>query len=65
MQATLSNRRFQLLLNGGLGVVALAAGAFGTRHFMRGGWPLHHADPLLVGAAALLLLVAYPFKAWG
>ena len=29
------------------------------------GWPLHHADPLLVGRPALLFLVAYAFKAWG
>src|SRR5258708_19790368 len=32
---------------------------------MRSGWPLHHADPLLVGASALLFVIAYAFKAWG
>ena len=32
---------------------------------MGGGWPLHHADPVLVGAAAFLFLIAYAFKAWG
>ena len=35
------------------------------RHFVGGGWPIHHADPLLVSCAALLFLCAYAFKAWG
>jgi nickel/cobalt exporter len=43
-----------------LGVSFLSA-----RHFIHGGWPLHHADPILVGAAAFLFLIAYAFKAWG
>ena len=36
----------------GFGVMLLAVAFFSARHFMRSGWPLHHADPLLVGAAA-------------
>src|SRR4051812_25329453 len=32
---------------------------------MHQGWPLHHADPVLVGAAGILYLIAYAFKAWG
>ena len=32
---------------------------------MHSGWPLHHADPLLVVASALLFFIAYAFKAWG
>ena len=43
----------------------LAVAFFSARHFMRSGWPLHHADPLLVGASALLFFIAYAFKAWG
>jgi Lysylphosphatidylglycerol synthase TM region len=63
--AFLSSKRTQLLLNGGFGVVLLAVGVFSARRFVRGGWPLHHADPVLVGASALLFLVAYAFKAFG
>ena len=61
----LSDKRFQLLLNGGFGVVLLVVAFFSTRHFLHGGWPLHHADPVLVAASALLFLIAYAFKAWG
>ena len=61
----LSDKRFQLLLNGGFGVVLLVVAVFSTRHFLHGGWPLHHADPVLVAASALLFLIAYAFKAWG
>ena len=59
------DRKVQLLLNGGFGVVALAAGLLGARHFVRSGWPLHHADPVLVAGSSALFLVAYAFKAWG
>jgi uncharacterized membrane protein YbhN (UPF0104 family) len=52
-------------LNGGLGLVLLAIAIFSGKHFMKGGWPLKHADPILVVAAALLFLIAYAFKAWG
>jgi Lysylphosphatidylglycerol synthase TM region len=61
----LSNRKVQLLLNGGFGVALLAAAFVSVRHFARGGWPIHHADPVLVSGAALLFLAAYAFKAWG
>jgi len=54
-----------VLLNGGLGLGLLAVSLFSLRHFANMGWPLHHADPWLVVASALLFLVAYPFKAWG
>ena len=43
----------------------LAVSVFSVRHFLKGGWPLRSADPLLVVASALLFLVAYAFKAWG
>ena len=61
----LSNRKIQLVLNGGFGLVLLAVAFFSVRHFVGGGWPIHHADPMLVSGAALLFLAAYAFKAWG
>jgi Lysylphosphatidylglycerol synthase TM region len=61
----LSNRKVQLVLNGGFGLVLLAVAVFSVRHFVGGGWPIHHADPVLVSGAALLFLAAYAFKAWG
>jgi hypothetical protein len=61
----LSDKRFQLWLNGGFGLVLLVVAVFSTRRFVHGGWPLHHADPVLVAGSALLFLIAYAFKAWG
>ncbi len=61
----LSNRKIQLALNGGFGLVLLAVAVFSVRHFVGSGWPIHHADPLLVSGSALLFLAAYAFKAWG
>ena len=61
----LSNRKIQLVLNGGFGVILLGVAFVSVRHFVSGGWPIHHADPLLVTCAGLLFLVAYAFKAWG
>ena len=65
MRRLLSNKKAQIAFNGGLVVVVLAAAGVGGSRFARGGWPLHHADPLLVTGATLLFLVAYAFKAWG
>src|SRR5205814_6791161 len=61
----LSNRKVQLALNGGFGLVLLAVAFFSVRHFVGSGWPIHHADPVLVSGAALLFLAAAAFKAWG
>jgi hypothetical protein len=61
----LSNRKAQILLNGGFGVVLLVVAFFSAKHFMRTGWPLHHANVWLVVASAALFFVAYAFKAWG
>ena len=61
----LSNRKVQLVLNGGFGLVLLAVAFFSARHFVGAGWPIHHADPVLVSGSALLFLAAYAFKAWG
>jgi len=65
VRVLLSNRKIQIALNGGFGAILLAVSVFSTKHFVHTGWPLRHADPVLVGAAALLYLAAYPFKAWG
>jgi Lysylphosphatidylglycerol synthase TM region len=60
-----SNRKVQLVLNGGFGVLLLGVAVVSVRHFTAGGWPIHHADPVLVTGSALLFLAAYAFKAWG
>jgi hypothetical protein len=61
----ISNRKVQLVLNGGFGLALLAVAYVSVRHFVGSGWPIHHADPVLVVGAALLFLVAAAFKAWG
>jgi hypothetical protein len=61
----LSNRKAQIALNGGFGLVLLVVAYFSAQHFMRQGWPLHHANLWLVVASAALYFVAYAFKAWG
>jgi hypothetical protein len=61
----LANRKVQVALNGGFGLLLLGVAFLSAKHFVKGGWPLHHADPILVGGAAFLFLVAYAFKAWG
>jgi uncharacterized membrane protein YbhN (UPF0104 family) len=61
----LSNKKVQLLLNAGFGLVLLGVALFSAKHFISGGWPLKKADPVLVGASAFLFLIAYAFKAWG
>ncbi len=65
MRSLFTNRKAQIVLNGGFGLVLLAVAIVSVRHFVRNGWPLHHADPVLVSGAAILFLVAYAFKAWG
>jgi uncharacterized membrane protein YbhN (UPF0104 family) len=65
VRVLLRNRKVQILLNAGLGLGLLAVSFFSAKHFVKGGWPLHHADPVLVVAAAALFLIAYAFKAWG
>jgi hypothetical protein len=61
----LSNRKVQLVLNGGFGLALLVVAVASVRHFVGSGWPIHHADPVLVAGSALLFLAAYAFKAWG
>jgi uncharacterized membrane protein YbhN (UPF0104 family) len=45
-------------------LVGLATSGLVARHFVKTGWPLHQANPWLVGAAALIFLAAYAAKAW-
>ena len=65
MRRLFSNRKAQIVFNGGLAAVVLTAALVGGRRFAHSGWPLQHADPLLATGAALLFLSAYAFKAWG
>ena len=65
MRTLLKNKKVQVAVNGGLGLGLLAVSWLSAKHFIKGGWPLHHADPILVGAAAALFLIAYAFKALG
>jgi uncharacterized membrane protein YbhN (UPF0104 family) len=60
-----ASRRARIGLNVTFMTGALAAAALTILHFAHSGWPLAHADPLLVVAAGILLLFAYAFKAWG
>ncbi|HZR96280.1 MAG TPA: lysylphosphatidylglycerol synthase domain-containing protein [Gaiellaceae bacterium] len=65
MRRLLRNKKVQVAVNGGLGLGLLLVAWISARHFMKGGWPLHHADPVLVVASAVLFLIAYAFKAFG
>ena len=53
------------LLNITLVGVAAVVAALVARHFALAGWPIHHANPWLVGVAAVVMLAAYGAKAWG
>jgi hypothetical protein len=59
------SRSLKIFVNVASAVALLAVAVVSAKHFSQTGWPLRHADPILVGAAAVLFLIAYPFKAWG
>jgi Lysylphosphatidylglycerol synthase TM region len=65
VRQALSQIKVKIALNVGLGVSLLAVAILGGRHFAHAGFPLTHADPLLLAGATTLFLVAYAFKAWG
>ena len=65
MRSLLANKKVQVGVNAGFGIVLLAVSILSARHFAKMGWPLRHADPILVAASCLLFLIAYAFKAWG
>lgn len=46
-------------------IFALAMTAYAGWRFSQAGWPFTHGKPLLIAAAGLLFLIAYPVKAWG
>ena len=59
------SRRGRVVVAAGFGVAAVGTFALVVRHFASIGWPLGHADLGRVAVAASLLLLAYPFKAFG
>jgi hypothetical protein len=58
-------RRTRIALNVGSAALVAVVSAFTARHFVRHGWPLHHANVLLVVTAAAFFVAAYGFKAFG
>ena len=59
------SRRSRFALTAGYGAAALALALLAARHFATTSWPLSSADPGLLVAAALLLLLAQALKAFG
>src|SRR5438876_1053347 len=58
VQKLLRSRRVHLVANVGFATVLLAVAVVSARHFVKSGWPLKHADPVLVAAALLLFPMA-------
>src|SRR5712691_5806347 len=65
VQRLLRSRKVRIVANVLFASSLLTVSVVSARHFMSAGWPLHHADPVLVAAAIILFLIAYAFKAWG
>src|SRR5918911_3086679 len=61
----LRSRRTRIGVNATFVTIAFAVTGLTIRHFIRDGWPLHQADPVLVGVAAVLFVLGYAFKAIG
>jgi hypothetical protein len=59
------SRKVRIAANVTFAVLLLGVTLVSAKHFMRTGWPLKHADPVLVASAIVLFLIAYAFKAWG
>ncbi len=59
------SRAVRRAVNVGSIAAALLAGGLTARHFLRSGWPIHHANAWLVAVAGGLFLLAYATKAWG
>jgi hypothetical protein len=60
-----TSRKVRIAVNAAFVSIAVAAAVLTVLHFVHSGWPLAHANPMLVVAAAFLFLAAYAFKAWG
>lgn len=65
VQKLFRSRRIRLAANITFAAMLLAVSVVSARHFVKNGWPLKHADPVLVAGAMILFLIAYAFKAWG
>ena len=63
--AVTRSRPFRIAATVCFGLIGAAAAVLTVRHFVTSGWPLAHADPMLVLAAGALFLGAYGFKAFG
>jgi uncharacterized membrane protein YbhN (UPF0104 family) len=59
------SRKVRIGVNATFVTIAFAVTGLTIRHFVRDGWPLHEADPVLVGVAAVLFVLGYAFKAIG
>lgn len=59
------SRRARIALNAGWILSALALSAVAARHVVETGWPLQHADPVLLAAAAVAFLIGCALKAFG
>jgi uncharacterized membrane protein YbhN (UPF0104 family) len=59
------SKRTRRIANTLVAVTAIVVSIVSTHHFLRHGWPIKHANPLLVAAAGFLFLGAYGFKALG
>ena len=60
-----TSRKVRVAVNAAFVSIAAAAAVLTVLHFVHSGWPLAHANPVLVVAAGFLFLAAYAFKAWG
>jgi Lysylphosphatidylglycerol synthase TM region len=65
VRQALSTTKAKVVLNVGLGLLLLGVTVVGGRRFAHAGFPLRHADPVLLAGATSLFLIAYAFKAWG
>jgi hypothetical protein len=65
LQRLARSRRIRLAVNAGSVALVAVVAVLTAHHFIRHGWPLHHANVWLVAAAAGIFLAAYAFKAYG
>ena len=55
----LKSRKVRIGVNASFVAAALVITGLTVRHFLKHGWPLHNADPILVGAAAALFVLGW------
>src|SRR5918911_618960 len=61
----MKSKRTRRIGNTAIATTAIVVSILSAHHFLRNGWPIKHADPLLVAAAGMLFLGAYGCKALG